>query len=293
MTEEPTAATASGTAAAAATSDAVYGAPCWVSLMTRDLRAAHDFYGAVMGWEFRPARLGEDFSVALSGGKAVAGVGALASAFHVAVAWTPYFAVQDADVAAGRIRERSGTVAVGPVAFVMGRGALAADRDGAVFGIWEGELPRGWEGWRSTAPAWVRLHTRDAFDAAIFYGQVLDWACGRPGCCDVEYEGDEVVLRSGGRAVARLSSGALEEAPDPAIRPRWQVHFPVSDVEKRVTAALQHGGTVITHEPGVQATLRDPDGALFTLTDADTAERTSGTGTDLADTDAATMEPPD
>jgi predicted enzyme related to lactoylglutathione lyase len=110
----------------------------------------------------------------------------------------------------------------------------------------------------------------------------------------VEYEGDEVVLRSGGRAVARLSSGALEEAPDPAIRPRWQVHFPVSDVEKRVTAALQHGGTVITHDPGVQATLRDPDGGLFTLTDADTAERDgSGGGTDLADMDAATMEPPD
>lgn len=291
MTREPTAATASG--AAATSSGGVYGAPCWVSLMTRDLGAAHDFYGAVMGWEFRPARLGEEFSVALSGGRVIAGMGALASAFHVAVAWTPYFAVRDADVTAGRIRERSGTVAVGPVAFALGRGALAADRDGAVFGIWEGELPTGWEGWRSAAPAWVRLHTRDAFDAAIFYGEVLDWACGRPGCCDVEYEGDEVVLRSAGRAVARLSSGALEEAPDPAIRPRWQVHFPVSDVEKRVTAALQHGGTVIAHEPEVQATLRDPDGGLFTLTDAGTADRTGIAATPAdVEADAAAAEPP-
>lgn len=289
MTREPTAATASG---AAATSSTVYGAPCWVSLMTRDLRAAHDFYGAVMGWEFRPARLGEEFSVALSGGKLIAGVGALASAFHVAVAWTPYFAVRNADVTAGRIRERSGTVAVGPVAFALGRGALAADRDGAVFGIWEGEVPTGWGAGRSAAPAWVRLHTRDAFEAAIFYGEVLDWACGRPGHCDVEYEGDEVVLRSAGRAVARLSSGALEEAPDPAIRPRWQVHFPVPDVEERVTAALRHGGTVISHEPGARATLRDPDGGLFTLTDSGDAD-SAGDATGAADVDAPAMEPPD
>ncbi|MCH0542975.1 VOC family protein [Streptomyces sp. MUM 203J] len=268
MSREPAATAASGPTS----TSAVFGAPCWVSLMTRDLRSAHDFYGAVMGWEFRQARLGEEFSVALSDGKAIAGMGALSPAFHVAVAWTPYFAVENADATAARIRERSGTVAVGPVAFVLGRGALAADRDGAVFGIWEGELPAGWEMWREAAPAWVRLHTRDAFEAAIFYGEVLEWACGRPGSCDVEYEGDEVVLRHGGHAVARLSSGALGEAPDPAIRPRWQVHFPVPDVEERVTAALRHGGTVIAHEPGAQATLRDPDGGLFTLTAPGSAE---------------------
>ncbi|MEE1753181.1 VOC family protein [Streptomyces sp. SP18CS02] len=246
-------------------SGSVFGAPCWVSLMARDLRAAQDFYGTVMGWTFRPARLGEEFSVAVDDGRPVAGIGALAPALQVAVAWTPYFAVQDADQTAARIRERSGTVAVGPVAFVMGRGALAADRDGAVFGIWEGQLLTGWENWRAAAPAWVRLQTRDAFEAAIFYGEILDWACGRPGCCDVEYEEEEVVLRSAGHVVARLSSGALEAAPDPTIRPRWEVHFPVTDVDGRVSAALRLGGTVISHDPGSSATLRDPDGGLFTL----------------------------
>ncbi len=112
----------------------------------------------------------------------------------------------------------------------------------------------------------MRLQTRDAFEAAIFYGEILDWATGRPGCVDVEYEEDEVVLRSGGHVVARLSSGALEAAPDPTIRPRWQVHFPVPDVDACVSAALEHGGTVVHHEPGAEATLRDPDGGLFTLT---------------------------
>ncbi|MEU7281624.1 VOC family protein [Streptomyces sp. NPDC045431] len=253
-------------------SEAVYGAPCWVSLMTHDLSAAQKFYSAVLGWTYRPARLGEEFSVALANGKPVAGMGALASALQMAVAWTPYFAVQNADETASRIRERSATVAVGPVSFAMGRGALAADRDGAVFGIWEGRLLSGWENWRDAAPAWVKLQTRDAFEAAIFYGEILDWASGRPGCCDVEYEQDEVVLRSGGRVVARLSSGALEAAPDPSIRPRWQVYFPVPDVDACVRATQEHGGSVIHHEPGVEATLRDPDGGLFVVTTQTLAE---------------------
>ncbi|QGV82240.1 VOC family protein [Streptomyces ficellus] len=261
MNTKPTA-----TASGVTSSSSVFGAPCWVSLMTRDLRAAQDFYGAAMGWEFRRARLGEQFSVALEDGRPVAGIGALASALQVAVAWTPYFAVQDADRTTARIRERSGTVAVGPVGFVVGRGALAADRDGAVFGIWEGQLLSGWEMWRAAAPAWLRLRTRDAFEAAIFYGEVFDWATDRPGSCDVEYEADEVVLRSEGHVVARLSSGALEAAPDPAIRPRWEVHFPVRDVDGRAAAAQRHGGTLVHHEPGAQATLRDPDGGLFTIT---------------------------
>ncbi|MFD9637762.1 VOC family protein, partial [Streptomyces violascens] len=104
--------------------------------MARDLSAATDFYGAVMGWTFVPAGLGEEFRIALADGVPVAGISALAQAFQVAVAWTPYFAVEDADVTAARIRERGATVAVGPVALQTGRGALAADRDGAVFGIW-------------------------------------------------------------------------------------------------------------------------------------------------------------
>ncbi|MFE9661097.1 VOC family protein [Streptomyces sp. NPDC005955] len=251
------------------TTDAVFGAPCWVSLLARDLGAAQEFYGRVFGWTFRKGRLGDDFSVAVSAGVPVAGIGALASTLRMAVAWTPYFAVSDVDVTAARIRERSGTVAVGPLSLAGGRGALAADRDGAVFGIWAGSLYAGWDIWHKDAPAWIRLRTRNAFDAAIFYGEVLEWACDRPGCCDVGYEHDEVVLRSGGHLVARLSSGTAESAADPAVRPRWQVYFAVADVETCVRAALAHGGQEVAREAtpyGPDVTLRDPDGGLFTVT---------------------------
>ncbi|MFG3281419.1 VOC family protein [Streptomyces sp. NPDC048111] len=246
----------------------VFGAPCWVSLMARDLGAATDFYGAVMGWTFGPVRLGEEFRIARADGVPVAGISALATAYQVAVAWTPYFAVEDADVTVARIRERGATVAVGPVAVYTGRGALAADRDGAVFGIWQGPLVANWEGWRDAALAWTRLHTRDAFDAAIFYGEVLDWGCDRPGCCDVRYEHDEVVLRHGGLVVARLASGAVEAAPDPNLRPHWHTHFTVDDPRARAERARAHGATVLgdgVSPTGPWVRLSDPDGATFTL----------------------------
>lgn len=263
--------TASAPPARPTTTDAVVGAPCWVGLLARDVQAAQEFYGAVLGWSFRAGKLGENFVVALDHGSPIAGIGALAPALQVAVAWMPYFAVADAEATAARIMERSGTIAVGPIAFVLGRGVLAADRDGAAFGLWEGRLVDEWEQWRERAPAWIGLRTRDAFEAAIFYGEVLGWASDRPGSCTVEYENEEVVLRSGGHMVARLSSGAMPASPDPLVRPRWRVHFRVPDLEHCVRTARALGGAVTVLETGSggpEATLRDPDGGLFTIVES-------------------------
>ncbi len=243
----------------------VFGAPCWVSLTSRDLEATQEFYTAVLGWRWRPAKLGDRFRIALAQSVPVAGIGAVASMWQMAVAWTPYFAVPSADEAVARVQERGGTAAVGPLSLPPGRAALLADRDGATFGVWEGELISNWETWRRAAPTFIRLHTRDAFDAAMFYGEVLDWATERPGCCEVRYEGGEVVLRSGGDVVARIESGALEAAPDPTIRPHWQVHFAVADVAGCARAAELHGGSVLS-KGSDEAVLRDPDGAQFTVT---------------------------
>lgn len=250
--------------------DVPRGAPCWVSLTARDLAAAEKFYGAVLGWEFRSTTLGERFAVAVTGGRPLATIGAVAGDMQVAVGWTPFFAVAQADEATARIRERSATVALGPVSFASGRAVLAADRDGAVFGVWDGRLPGGWQSWHDGGPVVVRLRTRDAFEAAIFYGGVLEWAGEEEGGCSVsyEYERAEVFVRSSGNVVARISSGAVEAAPDPTIRPHWAVHFAVDDVAARADAARELGATVLgtgTGPTGPWADLRDPDGGLFTV----------------------------
>ncbi|KUL38695.1 bleomycin resistance protein [Streptomyces sp. NRRL F-4489] len=248
----------------------VHGAPCWVSLMARDLPSAQTFYGAVLGWRFRQASLGEEFSVALRDGEPVAGIGALAPSLQVPVAWMPYFAVADADDTAARIRERGATVAVGPLKLGPGRAALAADPDGATFGFWEGRTAS-WRVGAGSAPAILELRTRDAFAAAIFYAGIFDWASERPGGCEVTYEHDQVIVHDGTHVVAALRGGGVEAAPDPRVRPQWHVHFRVRDIAAVTEAAVEAGGTVTpvtaTQDgKGSQALVRDPDGGLFTVT---------------------------
>ncbi|MFD4247046.1 VOC family protein [Streptomyces sp. NPDC058525] len=263
MDEEKAVAPTAGTTS----SGDIVGAPCWISLMVRDLPAAQAFYGQVLGWRYRRARLGDGFITAVSASGPVAGIGVMAADLRMEPAWTAHFAVGNADAASARILERGATVAVGPLAFPVGRGALAADRDGAAFGIWEGELIAEWPAWRKRSPVWLRLHTRDALDAAIFYGQVLEWAGEEPGACQVAYEREEVVVRHDGHVVARISSGAIATAQDPMIRPKWHVYFAVADVAATARAAVRHGGRLL--EPGrtarEHATLCDPEGALFTV----------------------------
>lgn len=247
----------------------VAGAPCWVSLLARELPGAQDFYGKVLGWTYRRAGLGDDFSVALTDGLPVAGIGALASSLQVAVSWTPYFNVTDVDEAAARIRERGGTVGVGPLAFHTGRAALAVDPDGAVFGIWEGSVRSDWSMGRGSGSASLDLRTRDAVTAGRFYSLTLGWEPEGEGKLRLVHEDDLSVLLDGDEVLARISGGAVQAAPDPQIRPRWHVRFSVRDVDAAVETALASGGSLVPSPDAsaevAEATLRDPDGALFTV----------------------------
>jgi predicted enzyme related to lactoylglutathione lyase len=254
----------------ASAKDPVSGAPCWVSLSAHDLRAAEKFYGEVLGWVFRPGRLGPDFCVATRDGVPVAGIGEVAASLGVPVAWTPFFAVGDADTVAARVRERGATVAVGPLTLGDGRAALAADPSGATFGFWQGPVHPSWQAVHGAPPARLELRTRDAFAAALFYGEVLEWASGAPGRCEVDYRNNEVAVGVGPHTVATLRGGAVAAAPDPQVRPRWRVSFFVDDVDAAVEAAVRAGGAV-GGEPhdtpyGRAATLRDRQGGIFTVT---------------------------
>ncbi|MEU8675300.1 VOC family protein [Streptomyces sp. NPDC048560] len=247
----------------------VPGIPCWVNLIVGDLSACCAFYAAVLGWEFTASSLGDQFVIATSRGDPVAGIGVHRPGFAPASVWTPYFAVRDADVTAARIQERSATLAVGPMAVGEGRAGVGADRDGATFGFWKGPSPA-WSAGEGSAPTSLDLQTRDVFDAAVFYGEVFDWAT-EPGM-DIVYRDDHVLVERNGRAVLSLRGGGLEASEQPHLRPRWLVNFTVDDVEHAVVAALRAGGGR-PHPPaatwasqGFSRTLQDPEGGLFTLT---------------------------
>ncbi|XQE83419.1 VOC family protein [Streptomyces microflavus] len=246
----------------------VQGAPCWVNLMVSDLDVARAFYGEVLGWRFRPSSLDDHFLVATADGDPVAGLAARRPGLESASVWTPYFAVRDADVTAARIRERGATVAVGPMAVGDGRVGLAADRDGATFGFWEG-YTLAWSPGEGRAPTRLDLQTRDVLDAAVFYGEALGWATEDD--IDIDYRNDHVLVKQGDRVILSLRGGGVQTSPLAHLRPRWLVNFAVDDVERAVSAAMSAGGSrpkpssTVWTAKGFSRTLQDPDGGLFTL----------------------------
>ncbi|MFI2780479.1 VOC family protein [Streptomyces sp. ALB3] len=245
------------------------GLPCWINLMVGDLRAARAFYSAVLGWEFRTSSLASQFLVASAEGRPVAGIGARRPGLAPAAVWTPYFAARDADRTAAQIQERGATVAVGPIALGEGRAGLAADREGATFGFWEGPAPA-WGGEKDVDQVRLNLQTRDVFDAAVFYGEVFHWT-DEPDI-DLTYASDHLLVEQGGRVALSLRGGAHQTSEHAHLRPRWLVNFTVDDVERAAAAAIEAGGrrTQAADTPwtpaGFSRTLQDPGGALFTLT---------------------------
>ncbi|MFD0273454.1 VOC family protein [Kitasatospora sp. NPDC127111] len=248
----------------------VPAAPCWVSLLSRDVLAAEAFYGPLLGWTFRavPSPWGRLVHGVLDG-TVVAGLAEVARRWEFPVAWTTYFGTEDVDDAAERVRSGGGTVAVGPLTLDGGRIVLAADGQNAAFGLWQAPArpPRRLCG--PGAPVWTELRTYDPFAAALFYGRVFDWDARDPNRYEVRYEHDRVVLRIDGRAAAAVRGGGVEGAPEPALRPRWHVYFETADVDRSTEAAVRLGGRIAAPPAdsayGRVAAVHDREGGLFHL----------------------------
>jgi uncharacterized protein len=111
-----------------------HGAPCWTELMCRDIPSAKTFYSAVFGWEWGGSDSYPEFSVK---GQPVGGI--LPTPDHMPVEmpnnWSPYFAVDDIEVAVRKVPELGGTVHVGVTTVEPGRFAVIGDPNGAVLNI--------------------------------------------------------------------------------------------------------------------------------------------------------------
>ncbi|XXZ47593.1 VOC family protein (plasmid) [Streptomyces cavourensis] len=234
--------------------------------MGAELTDARAFYGEVLGWSFQRSSYDGQTLVALADGDPVAGIRGGGPGAAPAQVWTPYFAVRDADVTAARIRERGGTVAVGPMAMGEGRVGLASDRDGAAFGFWEG-CTLAWPQGADKAPARLDLQASDMFASAVFYGEVLDWGAAED--IDVTYRDDHVLVMLEDRVILSMRGGGAGTTP--LNCPGWLVHFAVDDVERAVSTAMCAGGSRPGHSPsrtpkGFSRTLLDPGGGQFSLT---------------------------
>jgi len=256
------------------------GTPCWVDIQCRDLGASQAFYADLLGWEYEPMA-GDDapgYPLATFEGDRVAGLMAAGEDGGPQM-WSTHISVADAEETAAKVAAAGGRVLAPPFAvFDLGRAAVCADPDGAVFELWE---PGGFVGAERVngpgALTWNELGTRDIEGAKAFYSEVFGWqadehelqrADGGPGpAIYVEWKLD-------GKDVGGMMdiSGMLP-AEVPA---HWLVYFGVPDTDAAVEKVKAAGGdvrfgpvdipagrfAVVTEpnaDPGVFAVIRLPD----------------------------------
>src|SRR5262245_15815094 len=115
------------------------GTISWFDLMTPDPERARIFYAGLFGWDYQigPAETGR-YTMCLLGGRPAAGLGQMPPGASFPPAWNVYFAVDEADTFAARIKAEAGQVPMGPMDVMEeGRLAFCLDPTGAAFGIWQ------------------------------------------------------------------------------------------------------------------------------------------------------------
>jgi len=243
------------------------GTPSWVDLTTPDLEGALRFYGGVFGWEFEDA--GEEaghYHQALVRGRRVAGLGPAQPGGPPAAYWTTYLSGADIDAHAAAIADAGGTVMFGPMD-VMGQGRMliAADPEGAMFGIWEPQAHKGAQLVNeNAAPTWNQLMSRNLDGAARFLGSVFPYTF--EALPEMPFDAYRV-FKVGDRVVGGMLA-MPDEVPAEAP-PHWLAYFWLDDVDAGAERARALGGEVLRGPEdspyGRSAVLRDPQGAIFAV----------------------------
>lgn len=247
----------------------------WADLVTDDVGAAAEFYGATFGWTFATYGGADDrdtYTLVLAGARAIGGM-----VFHEAkpeseqpsARWIGLISVTDAKATAGRVAAAGGKTLLAPRA-LGGRGEVAvyADPEGALIGAIHSATgdPEDYLGeigeW-----VWIELWVDDAAKVTDFYRAAFGYAVEPVADAPTE----AFRLKSGDRARA----GVTQKRPGSKLPSVWLPYVRVADVAATVTKAAAAGGRVLIqprpYGGATVALIVDPSGAPFAvvqLTDA-------------------------
>jgi uncharacterized protein len=247
--------------ASAASAGFAEGVPCWLEAQLSDVEAGKRFYGELFGWTFEAAHATSTW--AYSEGLAVAALVPKRDG-RMPTVWTVHFATHDAEGMVRRIREAGGQVITTPVPVgTYGTMALAADPEGAVFGLWEGAEHAGFE--RRYEPGTfcrAELYSRDPEAVAPFYEDVPLGGLGEEGAGTPGAAADDAGTEDFGRSAVRDVFAA--EMP-----PHFLAHFAVEDCETVLGTVIGLGGRIqvapFDTSYGVVAVVTDNQGASFAV----------------------------
>ncbi len=259
------------------------GVPCWVDATLPDVEGGKRFYGELFGWTFTASTastggsggsVGSGVAQAYSDGLPVAALAPKADG-RMPTVWTVYLATPDAAALAERVRRAGGSMIrepmpVGP----LGTMGLAADPEGAVFGIWQAGTHQGFG--KESQPGsycWTEVYSRDKDRVDPFYEGVFGYGGFDLDLGGVPFRtwsppgapaGPETAI--GGRS---LMDPATDGYSTPETPPHFLVYFNVTDADATAAAVTRLGGRVQMPPHDIPygriAVLRDNQGATFAV----------------------------
>ncbi len=243
----------------------------WYELLTTDTTAASRFYGAILGWQARPAGgTTEDYSIFGIAGTDVAGFMRLpagAAAAGMRPCWLGYVGVDNVDATAENIVRAGGTQHMPPTDIPgVGRFAMMADPQGVVFYVMRGAVDGTSTAFSPTENGhchWNELAADDQAKALAFYSGLFGWEEG--GVMPMGEMGDYQFIDHHGQTIGAIMN-RMKDGP-PA---RWTFYFGVADIDEAARAVSTNDGMIHygpAEVPGdiyiIVAT--DPQGAMFGL----------------------------
>jgi predicted enzyme related to lactoylglutathione lyase len=116
------------------------GALVWNELASSDLDGARAFYAGLFGWELESSELGDaPYLMIRNAGRGNGGMRGMTPGEPVPY-WLVYFGVEQLDASIERVRELGGAIHAGPLDIQVGKIAVAADPQGAIFVLYDGML---------------------------------------------------------------------------------------------------------------------------------------------------------
>jgi len=243
----------------------------WHELLTKDKKAAIDFYKHVIGWDTQdydfPEDDGPDYTMWLAGESPVGGVMEFdeSTMSGMSTGWTGSVHTPDVDAAVRHAKELGGSVFAEPMDVpTVGRMAGLIDPQGASIWIMSPAGDPMPEPPLARSFSWNELVTTDSAAAFEFYRQLFSW--------DKQDEmdmGDGWMYLIYGRG-NQMYGGIYNSPPEKTAPPHWLYYVNVDDLDAALERVKERGGKVQSgpmEVPGGDhvAECIDPEGITFAL----------------------------
>jgi len=250
----------------------VNGRFVWYDLITTDLAAARTFYTEVIGWTLTNFGGGE-YTMWTAGGQMVGGIGPLpeeAKKAGIPPHWLAHIKVEDVDATVKKAQELGGHVHVpGTDIPNVGRFAVVADPQGAVFSVFKPQNQMEDEPKGPGTFGWAELNTTDYESAWKFYEALLGW---KPTMAMDMGPGFGTYFMFGlSPDDPEKSMGGMSNAATMMNAPaHWMYYITVADLEGTLARVTEKGGRVLNGPMDVPggdriAQCMDPQGGFFAV----------------------------